>query len=473
MSKRSINYFRLSLVGLDSIALLGSFTAAYILRISLDPRPFHTPISAVEFISSIAALLPCWLILFYFLGLYDRNVYTHPIRNFGRLLLAAASGIMLMISFSFFTNIPLFPAKLVAVYGLFISFAILFTLRSGANLVRLQLLRHGIGMRRVALVGSNQTTHDLATFLHGHPEAGFCVEAIIAAPEHIPAELQEKRQPSLSAAARRDTLDAVIQTDNVRPGAHYQVAAQHFLDFYQAPVLDGLLTAQRSVEVINSTPLVYIHPTPLMGPGRIAKRAMDIVGGTIGLIFASPIMLLVALAVKLGDPKGPVFMRGVQQVRLTRYNIPFRVYKFRSHYAKFDGKTDEEVFQMIGKPELIKEYRQNGDKLDHDFRVTPVGRFIRRFSLDELPQLLNVVKGDISLVGPRALVPRELDTYDKRHMLLTVKSGLTGLAVVSGRRSISFEERRRLDLYYVQNWSLWLDITILLKTVLVVFQKES
>ena len=107
------------------------------------------------------------------------------------------------------------------------------------------------------------------------------------------------------------------------------------------------------------------------------------------------------------------------------------------------------VLQEI--PELIDEYRQNGDRLNHDFRVTPVGRFIRRFSLDELPQLFNVIKGDISLVGPRALVPHELSNYEKKHTLLTVKSGLTGLAVVSGRRSIGFEERRRLDLYYVQN----------------------
>ena len=128
---------------------------------------------------------------------------------------------------------------------------------------------------------------------------------------------------------------------------------------------------------------------------------------------------------------------------------------------------------MVGKPELIEEYRKNGDKLDQDFRVTPVGRFIRRFSLDELPQLFNVLKGDISLVGPRALVPYELSAYDKKHVLLVVKSGLTGLAVVSGRRSISFEERRRIDLYYVQNWSLWLDITILLKTCLVIFQKDN
>lgn len=158
-------------------------------------------------------------------------------------------------------------------------------------------------------------------------------------------------------------------------------------------------------------------------------------------------------------------MHGVQQKRLTRFNKVFNVYKFRSHYAKYDGKRDEEVFAMIGKPELITEYRKNGDKLDHDFRVTPVGRVIRRTHIDELPQLFNILKGEISLVGPRALIPTELNQYEKKHTILSVKSGLTGLAQVSGMRDISFAERRQLDTYYVQNWSFWLDLSILVKTI--------
>jgi lipopolysaccharide/colanic/teichoic acid biosynthesis glycosyltransferase len=125
---------------------------------------------------------------------------------------------------------------------------------------------------------------------------------------------------------------------------------------------------------------------------------------------------------------------------------------------------------MIGKPELLKQYRENGDQLDNDFRVTPLGRFLRRASLDELPQLLNVFKGDISLVGPRALIPEELQAYEKRHTILSVKSGLTGLAQISGRRTISFAERRKLDTYYVQNWSFWMDLVILIKTVRTVIQ---
>lgn len=162
-----------------------------------------------------------------------------------------------------------------------------------------------------------------------------------------------------------------------------------------------------------------------------------------------------------------------RQNRLTRFNNKFRVFKFHTQYPKYDGTTPEEAFAMMGKPELAIEYRKNGDALAHDPRITPVGRFLRKTSLDELPQLINVVRGDISLVGPRALIPQELSSYKKRHTILAVKSGLTGLAVVSGRRDIDFEERRKLDLYYVQNWSFWLDIIILLKTIRAVIRSEG
>lgn len=473
MRKDSDLIYKLFLMLLDALALTGSFTAAYILRISLDPRPFPVSIGALEFITSIAIILPLWTLLFYVFGLYDRDRYTHPIREIGRVALVAICGIMLMISLSFFTNISLFPAKLVAVYAALISFGIILLLRSIANILRLRLLGRGIGIKRVVIVGNSELTHTLASFINKTPATGFTVSAIVAHSQFVPGELRSLRTPSLATALARHSVDAIIQTDHANISDHYHLATKHYIEYYQIPALEGVMMARRSIDVIDSTPIIHIHPTPLTGYGRVVKRLMDVMGSSIGIILASPIMIVVALAVKIGDPKGPVFMRGPQQRRLTRYNQPFNVYKFRSHYAKFDGKTDEEVFTMIGKPELIKEYRKNGDRLEHDFRVTPVGRVIRRFSLDELPQLLNVLKGDISLVGPRALVPHELNAYNKKHILLAMKSGLTGLAVVSGRRSISFEERRRLDLYYVQNWSLWLDIRILLKTCFVIFKKDS
>jgi undecaprenyl-phosphate galactose phosphotransferase len=171
--------------------------------------------------------------------------------------------------------------------------------------------------------------------------------------------------------------------------------------------------------------------------------------------------------VKVTDPSGPVFYK---TSRLTRFGTRISILKFRSMYQKYAGPTDES-FAKLGRPDLLEEYRKNGDYLETDPRVTKVGRFMRVTSLDELPQLWSVFKGDISLVGPRALDVKEIEAYSKKNLILSVKSGLTGLAVVSGRPGISFEERRKLDLYYVQNWSVWLDLVILVKTVRVVLER--
>ena len=137
-------------------------------------------------------------------------------------------------------------------------------------------------------------------------------------------------------------------------------------------------------------------------------------------------------------------------------------------------EEDEQAFKKMGRPELSKKYRENGDQLDDDPRVTKIGKFIRATSIDELPQLFNVIRGDISLVGPRALIPQEINKSNRKNVILAVKAGVTGLAQVSGRRDISFEERRRLDVYYVQNWSIIFDIQILFKTVAsVIFRKGA
>lgn len=132
---------------------------------------------------------------------------------------------------------------------------------------------------------------------------------------------------------------------------------------------------------------------------------------------------------------------------------------------EYSSMTPEEAFTKMGRPELIKPYREGGDQIPDDPRITKLGKFLRATSLDELPQLINVLKGDISMVGPRALMPGELRHYGDRSLLLSVKSGLTGLAQVSGRRAISFEERRALDIYYIRNWSILLDLQILLRTI--------
>ena len=135
--------------------------------------------------------------------------------------------------------------------------------------------------------------------------------------------------------------------------------------------------------------------------------------------------------------------------------------------------SPEEAFKKMGNPDLIKEYHLEGDSIENDPRITKIGRFLRKTSIDELPQLFNVLKGDISLIGPRALPLNEISGYDDGSLILQVKSGLTGFAQVSGRRDISFEERRALDIYYVTNWSLMLDIQVFFKTIVMVIRRDG
>jgi lipopolysaccharide/colanic/teichoic acid biosynthesis glycosyltransferase len=197
-----------------------------------------------------------------------------------------------------------------------------------------------------------------------------------------------------------------------------------------------------------------------------AKRFIDILGSIVGLILCLPVLLLIALAVKLTS-KGPVLFR---QVRLGQHGRKFTFLKFRSMYVNNDHKIHEEyVKQFIkGAPgvEQAAPNQQKLFKLTTDPRITPIGRFLRNSSLDELPQFLNVLFGDMSLVGPRPPVIYEFNRYDLWHKqrLSTVKPGITGLWQVYGRSRVTFDEMVRLDIRYARSWSLWLDIKILLQT---------
>jgi exopolysaccharide biosynthesis polyprenyl glycosylphosphotransferase len=184
---------------------------------------------------------------------------------------------------------------------------------------------------------------------------------------------------------------------------------------------------------------------------------MDILIASMVLVLAAPLMLLIALAIKLDSP-GPVLFR---QTRIGKGGKPFTLYKFRSMY---DGaeRLQESLQRATGRGPLLFKLRQ-------DPRVTRVGRFLRRTSLDELPQFFNVLKGEMSVVGPRPPVPEEVAEYQDWHLQrLLVTPGLTGLWQVNGRSDLTFDEMVRLDLYYVENWSPWLDLKVILRTVPVV-----
>ncbi len=467
----NLPYTVLLVIG-DFLALLAAFSLAYILRVKFDTRPLITAIPARTYFWAFVTVLPLWILVHGFIGLYNQAVYEKRFSELGRLLIGSFLGILVVIGYDFVSPENLFPARLVPIYALGIGFGFLLITRTLLRILRIELYRYGIGVNRVLIVGDNPLARELIESLLDTRNSGYKVVAVVGEREKLAGLHGFKVFATFAEACenlKTGSIYSIIQTElypnSTKNSVILDYAQANHMAYRFIPGNSDLFVGNIVVDLFRSIPMIAVHQTPLIGWGRVVKRLFDIFASSILIVLSSPIMLLVAIAVKLNDPKGPMIMRGVQQNRLTRFNQVFKVYKFRSHYAKFDGKTDEEVFRMVGKPELIEEYRKNGDKLDKDFRVTPVGSFIRKTSLDELPQLFNVLKGDISLVGPRALVPRELDEYAKKHTILSVKSGITGLAQVSGRREISFDERRKLDTYYVQNWSFWLDITILLKTV--------
>ena len=185
------------------------------------------------------------------------------------------------------------------------------------------------------------------------------------------------------------------------------------------------------------------------------KRLMDIVGSLLGIIFLLPIFLIVAILIKIEDPKGPVFFK---QVRIGKAETEFRMYKFRSMVSDAEDRLKELL--------VLNEVSGAMFKMKNDPRITKIGKFIRRTSIDELPQLWNVLKGDMSLVGPRPPLRREVDLYspfDKQRLLVT--PGCTGLWQVSGRNSLGFDEMVKLDIFYIDNRNLFFDIKIILKTI--------
>ena len=271
-------------------------------------------------------------------------------------------------------------------------------------------------------------------------------------------------------ALKKAKADVIFQTDEKNTEYVYKQAVQRHMVYYFVPSESALSSHFGEMELIGNAPAVMVMTTPLAGGYAVIKRLFDIVFSLVAIVIAAIPMMIIWLISKISDPKhSPIYT----DERLTRYNRKFRCYKFRSMKPEYSGMTAEEAFTKMGKPELIKKYRADGDYMKNDPRITKLGHFIRKTSLDELPQLFNILKGDISLIGPRALLPGELRNYGDRSLILTVKSGLTGLAQVSGRRDIPFEERRALDIYYVMNWSLMMDTQIFFKTIAAVLKRDG
>ena len=440
-----------------------SFAFAYFFRATIDPRA-HTLTAGIKgFVLANLVLLPVWIFIFTLLGLYSKSVLRSTPRQYGRLFVGSLLGVMSIITYDFVTrsfNEPILTSNGVAFYLVISSFLALAIFRTVISRVRRYIFRHNHGLLRTVIIGNDDNTTQFLESISS--ETGYKVVGVVARNEFVPQEWRKFKFKALKTAIAETKPDAIIHTDGVDIEGVNKLAIDNHALYYYAPNDRSLVSHMGNVELIAATPVILVRTTPLSGGARIFKRICDLLFGSILFVLASPFMLVVFICQKIAEPQAPAFYK---DMRLSRFNKRFPLWKFRTIKMEYNGLTPEEAFTKMGRPELIEIYRANGDFLKDDPRYTKIGIFLRKTSLDELPQLINVIKGDISLVGPRALEPHELKSYGDRGLLLSVKSGLTGLAQVSGRRDISFDERRALDIYYIQNWSPLMDLQILLRTV--------
>ena len=472
MQKKSDLVLRLCLIFGDALALVASFAAAYFVRVHVDPRPYMFDSQLLDFTLTVVWVVPIMLIIIASLGLYKKSVVINRSRlpERGRLVMAAILSVAALIVYDFFTGENLFPVRVMALTAVVLCFVFLLLERILVRLLIRAIFRNDYAVKRAIVIGNSKNTEYLADYITSTPESGYRLAGIVAGYKYIPDDLKGKQFSSLKEALKHTRADVIFQTDEKSTEYAYKQAVDRHMLYYFVPSETALSSHFGDLELIGNMPAVLVMATPLTGANAVVKRLFDILFAMIGILIGIIPMLIVWIVIKFSDLKSSAIY---VDERLTRYNRRFKCYKFRTMKPEYSGMTAEEAFTLMGKPELIKKYRKDGDYMRNDPRITKVGKFLRRTSLDELPQLFNILKGDISLIGPRALLPGELRDYGDRSLILTVRSGLTGFAQVSGRRDIPFEERRALDIYYVRNWSLMLDLSIFFKTIVVVLRGEG
>lgn len=330
--------------------------------------------------------------------------------------------------------------------------------------------RDGRYSARCIVTGGPAEVRDTVKTLRGQPAAGYLPVAVSVTPTDTDVELglPAVRMPELVDALHEHRADTVIMVAGhglsareIREISWMLVPGEHHL--VMVPSLVDVAGPRIHTRPVAGLPLVHVETPQYRGAGRFAKRLFDILGSVVLLVALSPVLVVTGVLVATTSP-GPVLFR---QERIGLRGQTFQLLKFRSMVVNAEAQLA-----------MLRAKRDAGNevlfKLKDDPRVTPVGRFMRRFSIDELPQLFNVLGGSMSLVGPRPPLPREVDRYDDaaRRRLL-VRPGLTGLWQVSGRSRLSWEESIRLDLYYVENWSLVGDVVLLWRTVKAVFARDG
>lgn len=461
--KRSEALFGLLRIPLDAAAVAGALLLSYWLRqenIDLVPGKqlldtvMTLPPTATYIDSFVWPSIAVFAVVSSFLGLYVLQATRSAWNEVGRILLATLLWLVAVMAWFFLVKKQLFFSRVLLIHStVLIAFCVLLV-RAIVTLVQRKLLRAGIGVRTVVSVGHTPLAATARATLAHDPRYAYL--------GHV-ADLGGLRH-----AQNLHAVDLVLQTDAAPESAATVALIEHCrsrqLGYAFLPPVFTDVPHLLTVERLGLLPMLRFQPTPLDGWGRIFKRFFDIVVSLLLLILLSPLVLLLLLAVLLDDGR-PIFY--VSRRVGERAGKKIAVIKFRSMVRDADQCKSE-----------LREQNHRGDgplfKIRHDPRVTRVGAWLRRWSLDELPQLMNVLLGQMSLVGPRPHLPEEVQRYTAlQRRVFVVKPGLTGLAQISGRSDLPFDEEVALDLKYIEEWGLLLDLWILWRTVVVVLSRKG
>lgn len=455
--KRSQLFLATLALPVDYIMLVIAGTVAYELRFQdfvREIRPVIFELSLNDFLRTLLGMAVVWITLFALAGLYSLRSYLKFTEEVARLFVACSAGLALIIVWFFF-NPALFSSRFIVLVAWGLAFLFTTLGRWGLRVFRSFLYKKGLATNSVLLIGQDGSTLELERLFRTQPALGFNVAGRIG-----PDQINDFAKHAVG-------IDEVIIGDVALPREAtlqvLQFCATHQLGFrYVADMLE----AQSNNVVFHTfagVPLIEIKRTPLDGWGRICKRLFDVVFASILMIVLTPLFFVIGSLIYLAEGR-PIL---VKLERVGDSGKIFKLYKFRT---------------MINGAHLMKEnlmpFNERADgplfKMSADPRITPIGRYLRRTSLDELPQLWNVLKGEMSLVGPRPHEPKEVANYQVHHRkLLNVKPGITGLAQISGRSNLTFSEEAKLDTFYIENWSLFSDFVIIVKTLFVVVQRRA
>jgi len=376
------------------------------------------------------------------------------------------------------------------VIDFFLALTVFVGFHLGLRFVQTLIRERGINLIPTLVVGTNNEARQTILELRERKYLGYRVFGVVEGSESNVAAAELDLDDGsvvqvlggiddLSGLIRRFDIREVIITDNSLESerlfdAMMGVGRSNKVEFRFAPSLFDLLPQKTSVDQIGVLPMVRLFREPLSDAQRFLKRLSDLIIAVVAGMISLPIWSAVAIAVKLDSPGAVLF----KQERVGMDGRVFLCYKFRSMRADSDESLHREAYQKnIDGHEAANagdEDKPVFGKVKDDPRITRVGRFIRRSSLDELPQLLNVIWGEMSIVGPRPPIPYEVEGYEKWHRKrLDMKPGITGLWQVSGRNRLTFEEMVRVDLYYIEHWSLLLDAKILLLTIPAVLRGDG